>query len=350
LTQTTHYAQVLGKIGAERGKLLNETKLKTLTESKNLPELTAQLRDTGFQEQIAKVALPLTSRKLERAFHENLIVTYVKIIKNSSKRVTNYLDWYIYRFEVENIKALIKATNAKLSSEQKLARIYLSAEDYLKNRTIIEEAAKAQTIKQIGNTLKRTEYALALSMGLQSYEEDGSTTCLDVLLDKVFHEKLYSNYVSLPRNEKPYALFYASIEDDSFTFLTLLRGKNLNYDANWLRLAVPIDNFNIYRETVEELVTAIDFYSALKIALESYYAGFFVRAQNPEETIGNAEKAFKKALFQHAKTSIVSETFNIGATLAFMTQKEFEVHNLTAVAAGIEAAIKPEDIQHQLFL
>jgi vacuolar-type H+-ATPase subunit C/Vma6 len=350
LTQITHYAPVLAKIGAERSKLLSEAKLKTLTESKNLTELTTQLRDTSYQEQLAKVPLPLTSRKLERVFSENLIATTVKIIKNSPKRVTNYLKLYLNRFEVENIKALVKTTNAKLNIEQKIAGIYLSAEYYLKNRSVIGEAAKAQTIKQIANILKRSEYALALSMGLQSYEEDASTTCLDVLLDKVFYEKLYSSYLTLPKKEKPYAHFYASIENDSFTLLTLLRGKNLNYDTNWLRLAIPPNNYNIYEETVEAMVTAVDFESALKVALDSYYSRFFFRAQNSEETIGNAEKAFKKALHQYAETSIISENFNIGAPLAFLTEKGAEVNNLTATSSGVEAAIKPEEIQRQLLL
>jgi vacuolar-type H+-ATPase subunit C/Vma6 len=257
---------------------------------------------------------------------------------------------YLLRFEVENIKALIKATNAKLSLDQKLGKIYLPAEDYLKNRPVIEETAKAPTVKQITNALKRTEYALALNMGLQSYEEDGSTTCLDVLLDKTFYEKLYDSYEILPKKAKPHAHFYASTENDSFTLLTLLRGKNLNYDANWLRIAVPPNNFYFDIETVEAMVTAADFESTLKIALESHYAGFFAKAQSPEEIIANAEKAFKKAVLQHAKASKIPENFNIGAPLAFMTQKEAEVHNLTALSSGVEAAIKPEDIQRQLLL
>jgi V/A-type H+-transporting ATPase subunit C len=350
LTQTTRYAQVLAKIGAERSKLLSEAKIKTLTETKKLSELSAQLRDTSYQEQITKLPLPLTSRTLERAFHENLIATTVKIIKNSPRQSAKYLSLYLYRFEAENIKTLIKTTNAKLNREQKLAKLYLSAEDYLKNRAVIEEAAKAETIKQIVNVLKRTEYALALGMGQQSYEEDGSTTCLDVLIDKVFHEKLYSSYVSLSKNEKAKAYFYASMENDGFTLLTLLRGKNLNYDPNWLRLAVPPDNFNIYADTVEEMVTAVDFESALKIALDSYYGGFFVRTQNPEDTLANAEKAFKKAILEHAKASRVSENFNLGSPLSYLTQKEVEVHNLTAISSGVEAAVKPEDIQTQLSL
>lgn len=350
MTQTTLYSRVLSKIGAERGKLLSEAKLKTLTESKNLSELAAQLRDTSYQEQLVKVSLPFTSRKLERAFHENLISTYVKIIKNSPKNASKYLWLYLLRFEVENIKALIKATNAKLSLEQKIGRIYLPAEDYLKNRSVIEETAKAPDIKQIVKALKKTDYTLALNMGLQSYEEDGSTTCLDVLLDKTFYEKLHDSYESLPKKEKLHAHFYASTENDSFTLLTLLRGKTLNYDANWLRLAVPPNNFYLDMETVEAMVTATDFESALKIAFESHYAGFFAKAQSPEETVANAEKAFKKAILQHAKASKIPEIFNIGAPLAFMTQKEAEVHNLTALSLGVEAEIKPEDIQHQLLL
>ena len=348
MAQTTLYAGVLAKIGAERSQLLNETKLRTLTETKNLTELTAQLRETSYQQQIAKISPPLTSRKLEHAFNENLIETYIKMIKNSPKNAAGFLRLYLLRAEIENIKLLIKAANANLSSEQKLGKIYFSAETYLKRRGVIEEAAKASDLRQTVNSLKSSEYALALKMGMGSYEEDGSTTCLDVLLDKHFYEKLYDLYMSLPRKEKPHAYPYVSIENDGFVLLTLLRGKNLHYDPNWLRLAVPAKKFNLPNETVEAIVMAADFDSSFKITLESHYAHFFAKALSPEETLVNAEKAFNKALFLHAKESRFTEIFNIGAVLAFLTQKEAEVRNLISVGLGVEAGLKPEDIQRRL--
>jgi len=350
LTQTKLYSRVIVKIGAERGKLLSEAKLKTLTESKNLQELTAQIRDSSYQEQIARVSLPLTSRKLERAFYENLIETYLKIVKNSPKKAKEYLDLYLLRFEMESIKALIKATSAKLNLEQKIAKIYFSVENYLKNGAVLEEALKALSVRQVVNALSNTGYASALSTGLQSYEETSSTMRFDMLIDKIFYEQLYDSYERLPKKEKPHAFFYASIETDSFTLLTLLRGKALNYDANWLRLAVPHGNFNLRTETVEAVVAAADFESALKIVLENYYAEFFTKAPNTEETITNAEKAFQRAVFQRAKASIITEIFNIESALAFMTQKEVEVRNLTALCLGVEAAMKPEEIQRQLLV
>ena len=118
----------------------------------------------------------LTSRKLERAFNENLIETYIKIIKNSPKKARNYLSLYLLRFEIEHVKMLMKATSAKLTPDQKIAKIYFSVEDYLKRTLVMEEAAKASTVNQIIHAFKGTEYWSPLNMGLKNYEENASTT------------------------------------------------------------------------------------------------------------------------------------------------------------------------------
>ena len=350
MIQTTRYASVLAKIGSERSKLLNEAKLKALAENKSLTEFAVQLRDTSYQEQIFKLSLPLTSQKLERAFNENLIATFIKIIKYSPKKARKYLNLYLLRFEIEHIKALMKATNAKLTPEQKSLKIYFSVEDYFRRRSVMEEAVKASTPSQIIHALKGTAYFLPLSMGLKNYEERASTAFFDIFIDKAFYEKLYEGYLSLSKREQLYANFYASVENDSFTLLTLLRGKALNYEPNWLRLVIPQNYFNLNKSSVEALVTAIDFEAALKIILESYYAKFFAKGQNPEETIATAEKIFKKEVNQHARSSAISETFNIGSPLAFITQKQTEVYNLIVLSLGVDSVMKPEEIRNQLLI
>jgi vacuolar-type H+-ATPase subunit C/Vma6 len=348
LTQTTRYSSVLAKIGAERSNLINEAKLKALTESKSLAEFATQLRDTTYQEQISKVISPFTTRKLERAFNENLIDTYIKIIKYSPKNVREYLSLYLLRFEIEHIKALMYATNAKIASEQKLAKIYFSVEDYLKRRLIFEEATKALNPTQIIHAFKGTEYWPILNMGMKNYEENASTISFDIFLDKLFYEKLYASYESLTKKEQTFANFYATTENDGFALVTLLRGKALNYEPNWLRLVIPQNYFNFNKSTVESIVSAVDFEAAYKIVLDSFYAKYFVKSQTPEETIAAAEKALKKAVLQHAKSSAISETFNIGSQIAFITQKEAEVQNLTVLSLGIDSAMKPEEIRNKL--
>jgi vacuolar-type H+-ATPase subunit C/Vma6 len=350
LTQPTRYASVLAKIGAERSKLISEAKLKALADSESLSSFAAQLRDTSYQEQISKLSSPYTNKKLERAFNENLIETYIKIIKYSPKKARKYLNTYFQRLEYENVKALIKATSAKLSPDQKAVKVCFSVEDYFKKRAIMEEALKASTPIQLVHVLKGTEYFSPLSLGLKSFEENNSTASFDVFMDRYYFDALFEGYQSLPKNEQSHADFYASKENDGFTLITLLRGKVLNYEANYLRLVIPQNHLHLDKSTLEALVSAVDFEAALKIVLNSYYAKYFVKAATPGETIAAAEKSFRRAVYQHAKRAAISEAFNIEAPLAFITEKEVEVRNLLTINVGVDSGMKSDDIRNLLFL
>ncbi len=348
--QTTKYAAVLPKISAERSKFLSEIKIKALCEAKNLGEVAGQLRDSPYNEQISRIQAPLTGRKLERSFNENLIETYLKIIKYSPPKAVKYLDLYLKRLELEDIKTLIRAANAKLPVEQRLSRIYPSVAKYFAHIALMEDAAKAPSLVEAVQVFKNTVYGEALSLGLKSFERIGSATAIDILADALFHEQLYQVYSHLPRAEKSHAAFYAGMWNDSFVLFTLLRGKNLGYDQNMLRLAVPKETFKLNRKEVEAIIMALNFDAALKIVQASHYAAFFESGETAEETVAKAEWAFQHSLLLYSKKTQIREVFNIASTLGFITQKEAEVHNLVAAALGVEAGVTPEAIQNQLWL
>jgi V/A-type H+-transporting ATPase subunit C len=350
--QTTKYASVLPKIGFERSKLLTEPKLKSLAESKSLNEVVSQLRDTPYQEQLIHLTSPLTGRKLELCFKENLIETYLRIIKYSPPRAVRYLDLYLWRLEAENVKTLIRAANAKLPFEQRLSRISLSVEKYLGRMTLMEYAAKAATVSQVVQIFKGTEFGPALVLGLKSFQETGLTIMLDIYVDTLFYEKFYKTYKELPRREKSHAVLYARLEIDGFVLFTLLRAKNLNYDPNWLRLTVPKETFKLGKREVESIITALNFDAALKIAQKTAYSKYFGQSLDkaPEDVVAKAEKAFKNTLLKYALRNKIREIFNIGSPLSYIVTKEAEVHNLSAISLGVEGNMKPEVIQNQLLL
>lgn len=324
-------------------------KIKALSESKNLSEVTAQLRETTYQEQIARITPPLTGRKLERAYNENLVDAYLKILEYAPKHAIEFLGLYLLRIEIEQIKAMIKATSAKLSAEEKLAKINFPVEDYLGHHSNIEEAAKASTIAAVVHAFKGTHFYCTLTTALKNYEETASTSSFDLYIDKYYYDTFYDTFKALSGSEQKSAEFYSSHESDGFTLLTILRGKLLGIDPNRLRLIIPEHQFNISQKKFDALVSAVDFEGALKIVLETPYGKYFNRAQNKHETIANAEKALNKAVFEHAENSVITEIFNVEMPLAFITRKEAEVHNLVALTLGIEAGLKPENIR-DLFL
>jgi len=340
VAQTKNYAQVLPKIGVERRGLLNDIELKNLSESKSLSDFIAQLRGSTYQEQISKLTTPFTPRKLEHAFNENLINTYLMLIKSLPKNLKPYFEMYLERFQIEHIKILLKTTLAKTPLEEKVSKIYLPVEDYFHNRTAIEEATKTSTLSQIVQIFKKTNYYQSLNDGLRKYEETGSTVYFNILLDRQYFDKLCTIYEKLPKNEQPYAKFYTSMNVDGFILFTILRGKALGYEPDWLRVALPDNSININERTFTSLIYAIDYDTALKIVGTTEYKTYFTPANTPEETISTAEKTFKTALIQHAKSRVLLDVFNIGAPLSFITLKEANVHNLTISALNIDNLTK----------
>lgn len=341
MVQTKKYAQVLPKIGVERRGLLSDIEIKNLSESKSLSDFVAQLRSSECQEQISKLTPPFTPKKLEHAFNENLINTYLMLIKNLPKNIKPFFELYLERFQIEHIKILIKTTLTKLTPEEKTSKIHLTVENYFHNNTVIDEATKASTLQNVVQAFKKTNYYTSLNEGLKKYDETGSPIYFDLLLDRQYFDKHYHIYKKLPKNEQPHAKFYASIKVDKFILFTILRGKALGYDPDWLKVALPDKPFNINEHTYISLIYAIDYDTALKtITTTTEYKNYFTTTNTPEETLATAEKNFKNATIQHAKTKALIDIFNIGAPLSFITLKEANIHNLTTAALHIDTNTK----------
>jgi vacuolar-type H+-ATPase subunit C/Vma6 len=227
-----------------------------------------------------------------------------------------------------------------MSPEEKMAKIYLPVEDYFHNRAVIEEATKASTLSSIVQAFKKTDYNTSLSTGLKKYEETNSTIYFDILLDRQYFDKFYNVYEKLPKKEQQHAKFYASMTLDGFLLFTILRGKALDYDIDWLKVALPNNYININDSTFASILYAIDYDTALKIVETTEYKKHFTHTNTPEETISTAEKNFKKAILQHAKSRVLLDVFNIGAPLSFITLKENNIHNLTTIALNIDNITK----------
>jgi vacuolar-type H+-ATPase subunit C/Vma6 len=350
LTKTSRYAAALAKIGAERGKLLSEPKLRMLAESKSLNEFTGRLRESSYGEELIKIAAPVDVRKIEHALKDTLLNSLDKIVSNSPKNTQPFLRTHLQVYEVQNLKALIKATAAGMMTEEKLAKMHLLAEVHLGNMAVFESAANAEDLKELLKAFVRTDYVDVLDLGLNRYDDTKSTRSFDVLLDRSFYERVYAAFQKLPKAEQKRVFFYASLQADGFTLLSLLRGKLLGDESEWLRTAIPHDTFELPPKTVEALTSAADFESALKISQQTRLKDYFKKAASPEETIAGAERALKKAVLKHAYEFRFRDVFNVGALVAFMVQKEAEIVNLVTISLCIDNNQKPEDIWRLLLL
>jgi len=344
------YSSVLVKIGVERSFLLSEEKIRGLAECKKLEDFASELKETIYGEKVVELSQPYSARKFERVFREKQIETICKIIRNSPEIIRNFLKTYFLKFEIENIKTILRAASLGLPFEEIKNRTYMQVEDFLKRREIFMKAMISINLRSIVDVLKNTEYGLLLTSGLKKYEETGFIRPFEILLDKMFYQKIGDALKNLPKRELKHALFYISAENDGFNLCTILRAKNLGYDPHWIRMAISRNSFKISEETIESLIMADTFEEALKIVRQTYYGRFFSRGETREEIVSMAEKAFREVVFMHAKKSNVGDLFNIGVILGFLIQKKAEVHNLTVISSGIEYGWESDNILAALLL
>ncbi len=348
MPQTNLYASVLAKIGAERGRLIPKDKFKALAASRDLTDYVQQLKETSYQEIVSQLPPLYTSESVEHAVNEALLRSLIKVISSSPKTTQPFLRTLIRKFEVETVKALVKAVYANRSNEEKRWRVYFEVEGFLKHRDAFEKATKTTSLKQLIEVFSKTEYFLALNQALNRFEENGSLVAFDILLDKEYCEKLREAYEKLPKKEQKHVSFYVSTEVDSFALLMLLRGKLMGYDPQWLRVATPKCTFKISGGEIEAMTSASNFESALSIAQKSGYARFFKKAGSPDEVVASAQKTFSKSQVAHASKHRLTDLFNVGAPLSFIVLKRAEAQNVSQVGFGIEAAMKPDEILSKL--
>jgi V/A-type H+-transporting ATPase subunit C len=350
LSKAKRYSNVTVKIGSERGNLLSEQELKRLAESKSLTEFVAELKNSSYAEGLTKIPAPYDACRLERFFRQSLIETYAKIVKSAPTSAVGFLKTLVARYEYENLKNLLRAVNIGLPQQEVMNRIYIDAEDFLRNKRLFESATDAINVKSIVETLKTTVYGPLLMMGLTKYDETRSTKYFDFLLDKKYYENLVRSFKNLPKKEQARAKFYVSMETDGFTLFTILRGKILNYDPHSIGSLIPAFHFELSEKTVDEALKSDNFESALNVIKQSHYGKFFTKAESPEKTLTLAEKAFKQSILEHARKNMINDTFTIGAPIGFMVQKEAETYNLVALSLGLEYLWKPDEIISSLLL
>ena len=344
MSRIPKYADVQVKIGFERGKLIDETKMKELAEVKTVSDLVNELKETSYGEKLARIFPPFAAIKLERIFRQDLLDALIKIVKNSPRIASGFLRNFVIKFEYENIVNILRTINNGSGLEEESSRIYFAAEDFLHNREAFERALKATDIPSAVGILTDTSNKPPLALGLKRYEETGSTRFFEFLLDKGFHENLGKNFEDLPKREQRHAAFYAKAEIDGYILTTILRGKLLNYDLPTLRVLIPQCRFRLTENTVETLLESGNFDEALEIILSTAYGRYLVMNGDEEETIMSLSKNLKKAVFDYASKKKTAEVFTIGAPLSLILQKQVEVQNLVKLSLGIEYGLKPEKI------
>jgi vacuolar-type H+-ATPase subunit C/Vma6 len=322
-----------------RTHLMTPRDIMILAKAKNLRGVTDNLMKTDYAAEIGQ--LPTQEQDataLENIFLRKLVQRFFFLRRAAQGKIQDLLTRYCARFEVENIKRVIRAKHGQ--SEEEPSLIPIPREYTLVNFPAL---LKAKDIDEVASLLRDTPYHPILEK-LQSYRESGATITLEATLDTIYFRKVWELARKL-----------AGMRD--------LVGEEI--DLRNLLIAFSLKSREISPRLIEDSVIPLSYKlpkPMLRSVLQSRiddapnilaadYSKLASEAVNLLKSGSSLpfEWLFSKQLYGNASAALRTHALQAGYIVAYLLLCECEARNLVSIATGKELNLSEEEISKGLF-
>ena len=354
------YKRISPKVLATKLTLIKPEDMVDLA-GRSLDYVYSMLTKTPYRPEVSAIpAEKLSSLSLETAFLKNFIRTCKRIMEWSPKDIRFLLHVVFKKFEVGNIKAILRAKVANISVDEALEYITpVGRLDEARCRKIFE---RSNNVSDVVELLLDLEYGLVLMEVLRECEKTGVSLLLEVALDKYVYGELWRAAEKLKGLDKKIAKTVLGIEIASVNIRVILRCKAMGFSEDKIgRYLIPISDVFDGKE-LEEAIKVTDIEAFIKKLLATsrffmtrdyrYMLTDIQREYEASRSLPRLETALDRSLLKTNLRMLKRYTpfFNIGLILAFLNLKWFEVRNLRAIVKGIEDGVPPSKIKKLLIL
>lgn len=329
---------------ALRGTLLDRQILERLAESSSMEEFVNRLKTTPYSEEISKVTLPYSSRRLELAFRARLAKVHYSLIQATNSKLVKL--FYLKRIGWD-LKTVLKAKILNKSYEDILEFVDMRAEELVGRRDLLVKIMSAKDIQEAVSFLSGSEFYEDLEKAVSLYNTNQEIRVIDTYIDHSVLSRISKEYTSNSSSYKTKTNVASietmiAIEVDSYNVLTALRSKIWNISENETLSILIRPTYNVPIETLNNIVSASTVQEAVRLLPEKYVAG--ETQLSNEELIAYVEQKFREESLDIAAKAFVWQGLSVATALALIKLLENEVNNLAAISVGIESGIESKKI------
>ena len=351
------YKEIMPRVAIEKLKLIELDDLVSLID-KDLESIRSALLESPYQDDILTIPKDkIDSISLEEALLENYVKTFKHFIKFSSGDIRRLLLAVLKKFELSNVKAMLRAVKAKMDVDEAMKHIVpVGTLDKNRCRAIL---AGSKSIEDIINSLLDLEYGLIMKDVLNERKRIEDLLPLEVALDKAVYQGILKSAEKLKGLDRKIAKNVLGIEMDAINIKIVLRCKAMGISQKQIKDYL-MPKFLIDEETLEKAMNATNVKSIIE-----YLLGVAETAKNPfykniltqilkeyDEPLSRLEAILDKASLKMSLDMLKEYTryYNIGFILAFLNLKWFEVKNLRCIIKGSERKIPVNQVKNLLTL
>ncbi|NPA62083.1 MAG: V-type ATP synthase subunit C [Methanococci archaeon] len=342
------YAYVNARIRSKEAKLLDDAKLNELIESGSLEELVGLLEDTDYGQYVAEVMNELRDPiAVEKALDMYLADLYALIYRISPDGAKKVLKVFTKKFDIKNIKTLIRAKFVGLDAEETY-KLLIPLGNIPPEK--LKELSEVKTVEEVIRGLDGTEYFKILQDELSNYDQTSDILVFELALDKYYLESLRKTIMTEGKEEDLFREFVGTIIDVE-NLKVILKGKADGLSAEELGKYITLEGYELAEWKLKDLISAGGIEGVLSGLEGTSYAEILTEAMEEFErtkSIYAFEKALDKYVLEKGKKLSTRKPFGVGPIIGLIVSKELEVKNLKAIIKGKIENLKPEDIRSLL--
>jgi len=319
--------------------LLDKETYTKLSRARNLEEIVSALSGTEYSEEISKVPVrELSARILGRIFRRILSNRFFGITKiawiSGEISLTELFSNYSKRFEVENIKMILRAKHGKTKINEDVL-IPIPREYLMINFPAL---IGAKDVQEVVSMLRETIYRGLLDY-LDVYGETGSVAVLEAVLDKIYYENVWESIHKTKIDIKDVKEI-VGLEIDLKNLYTVVSLKKIDLAPELIEKVLIKYYFRIKLDELKEVARGpIERIAEIIRRLPYVELGSKIPKLLKEENYSLFEDLILKILFRKAGDIMKACPDTLGYVFGYLILCEREYRNLIRIVEAIELGI-----------
>lgn len=336
------YTHLSARARALAGNLVTSGQWSTLLDTPDLSTFGHALAQLPYAQ---GKALPDSLPALELSFVRSVAAEYERFISLTGGAVRALLQELWRRFELDNLKALLRSLGHKRGEQAESLLIPL------RNSVLpIDQLQEATELSAAAILLADTVYGPPLADALPRYQSEGTLFPVEVALDINYWRRVWRAVRRLTGSDKDWAQRLIGGRFDSVNIVWAFR-----YRIYYQLSEVEIINYTLpngYRSDDSVLRAIAGGARVREIAAKVWGPGVpefeGLSDEEPREALRGFEVALDRLGCRLARQPFAASPFQLGILLGFLQLKEYEAHDLTTVAESKTVGLPAERISPYL--
>jgi len=335
------YAAISARVRAMYSSLLTPQDFARLSDSPDFPTLITQLKGTAYGRYLEVLKeKDLTPQKVDLAIKGRLADSYYSVIQMAPEHARSLLKQLYRYFEVQNLKALLRALITDPSWERVRDVLFpLGSMTVLPAQAMVESGSVGAAIELLQGTL----YYDTLSFAMKRYSAEQNLFPLEVALDLSYWRQLWAEAKKLQGQDREQASKIIGSLMDVNNLMWVIRYKIYHQlsEEEVINYTLPF-GYRVRDEDVRAIAAGADLSSVVGRVFPGI-PDLNALLDEPRKGLPQLEVALKRRLMEQCLAAFTGNPFHIGVPLAFLILSDLEIQDLTVLIEAKSSQMEEEE-------